>query len=162
MTGSVPPSEVLVQLVTALRAVTTQSGGGEADPNLKESILASVRQEFGEQIKAAAAGSQDPVQACIDRADELFASEGFAAAVNAKIQEALQAVLPTMVKRFRSEIDQAIASGSSGGGEGGGPSNIDAIVNSTALKEMLEERFRSMLLYLKQDVIPKTVSQLQG
>lgn len=129
---------------------------------IRESVRAEVRDAIDlgaleERLRSelgshAAVGGEpgDPAQVILDRASEIFAQEPVKAAINTMIQEALQAVLPSLVKRFRTEMQKAFT-------ELGGGVNIEDVVNSTEMKEMLEDRFRHMLLYLKQEVIPKAM-----
>ena len=63
-----------------------------------------------------------------------------------------------ILKRFRSEMEQAVSELPSSSGAGT-PSDLQSVINSTEMKEMLEDRFRQMLLYLKTEVIPKAVKQ---
>jgi hypothetical protein len=60
------------------------------------------------------------------------------------------------VKRLRGEIEKRIQSGEGGVGSTAAVS-IKAVVSSSELKEVLEERFRTMLAYLKQEVIPLAI-----
>lgn len=127
---------------------------------IRESVRAEVRDAIDvgaleERLRSeigtgGGAAEGDPAQVFLDRASEIFAQEPVKAAINTMIQDALQAVLPSLVKRFRTEMQKAFT-------ELGGGVNIEDVVNSTEMKEMLEDRFRHMLLYLKQEVIPKAM-----
>ncbi len=128
-----------------------------ADINLDE-LKSELREELRRDIVATGSegSGADPVQACLENAETLFASEEWKKQVNQMIQEALKGVLPTMVKRFRTEMEDAMGDLPSGSG---GDGDSSSVINSTQMKEMLEDRFRQMLLYLKTDVIPKAVKQ---
>lgn len=81
----------------------------------------------------------------------------FQAEIRRQLEEAFQGVLPGLVKRLRGEIEKRIQTGEAGAP--GGVLTMDQIVGSSELKEVLEERFRTMLAYLKQEVIPQVIQQ---
>ena len=84
----------------------------------------------------------------------------FQTEIRNQLEVAFQSVLPGLVKRLRGEIEKRIASGEAeGGAGGGGGASIAEVVSSPELKEVLEERFRTMLAYLKQEVIPMAIRQ---
>ena len=72
--------------------------------------------------------------------------------VNGCMEKAFQTVLPQLIKRFKAEVEERF----SGSGES---VDVDAMINSERMKELLDGRFRQMLLYIKQDVVPKAVQQ---
>ena len=75
---------------------------------------------------------------------ELESSEAFTDHINKCLQEGLKNIMPGLIKRLKPESV---------------PVDPTSIIASVEMKEMLEERFRQMLLYLKQEVIPKEVSK---
>lgn len=83
-------------------------------------------------------------------------SQEFKNEVNACMEKAFQTVLPQLIKRFKEEIDERLKEvvGSSVAASG---LDLGSLANSDELKEMLDGRFRQMMLYLKQDIIPKVV-----
>lgn len=164
--------EAARNLLEAFNHASQGSGDGASVDSdaLKNEVVNALRTEMQGPMKAdllrelqsaagdASASGGDPVAACIERADEFFGADAVAKIVNGKVTEALQAVLPTLVKRLREEVE-SVASGGGGGGGGGAPAGIESVVNSNEMKEMLEDRFRQMLLYLKQEVIPQAMKQ---
>ncbi|MCI0652188.1 MAG: hypothetical protein L0Z55_09925 [Planctomycetes bacterium] len=89
-------------------------------------------------------------------AQSLSQSGALRTEINKALEESFKTLIPQLIQRFRQDIDQRV--GSQGGGGGGG-TDVHAVVSSTELKEMLEERFRAMLLFIKQDVIPKELQR---
>ena len=71
------------------------------------------------------------------------------------MEKAFQTVLPQLIKRFKKEIDERLQEIVGGGGAAG--MDLGSLANSNELKEMLDGRFRQMMLYLKQEIIPKVV-----
>lgn len=103
-------------------------------------------------------GGGDPVLALCSRAHELFEAPSWKEEFNQRLEGAFQTVLPQLIKRFKAEIDERLADAQSGGGE----ADYKRLANSEAMKEMMDDKFRQMLLYLKQEVIPKAVQQSKG
>ncbi|MFN0057258.1 MAG: hypothetical protein ACKVX7_02275 [Planctomycetota bacterium] len=128
---------------------------------LKTRVCEELRKEFsgvsssGGKGGGAAVSAEEIVKICVQHAEQLFVSPSWQKAVQSIIQDALQNVLPGLIKRLREDIDKRLGEG--GGAESGGGAGISKVVNSAEMKEMIEERFRMMLLYLKQEVIPKAV-----
>lgn len=115
-----------------------------------DSLKEELRDELSSGASAGPCTESDLGSLFVENAAEVFAQEPVRAAINGMIQEALQSVLPSLVKRFRSEMQNAFT-------DLGGGVNIEEVVNSAEMKEMLEDRFRHMLMYLKQDIIPKAI-----
>ena len=90
--------------------------------------------------------------------DELLKSPAFSKGVNDCMEKAFQTVLPQLIKRFKDEVEERFQDFNKGGG-GTGNVDVKSLANSEAMKEMLDGRFRQMLLYLKQDIIPKAIDQ---
>ncbi|MEE8143408.1 MAG: hypothetical protein V3T77_09940 [Planctomycetota bacterium] len=132
----------------------------EGDPpfgNSEETILATMRDMVKEEVQKACEKLPSGNAATGGASGD---SSQLKKEIKAQLQEALKAVLPELVKRFRLEIEKHIpASGENGSGEAA--PDLRAMINSTEMKEALEERFRSMLLFLKQEVIPKAIQKSQ-
>lgn len=117
-----------------------------------------------EQASATGGGDGgDVVQALSERAGELFASQSWRKELNGVIEGAFQTVLPQLVKRFRKEIEEQMSKLPAASGDGSAapaaaaPADVNSIIGSTEMKEMIDEKFRHMLLYMKQEVVPKAV-----
>lgn len=105
---------------------------------------------------APGAGGADLVSQLAGQAAQLFGEPTWKHEVNSLIEAAFQSVVPQLVKRLQKMVDERPARGA----ETAGVVDPQSVVNSEAMKEMIEEKFRQMLLYLKQDVIPKTLQKL--
>jgi hypothetical protein len=158
-------------LQAAFRLVSNATGGSVITDTLKRELLEDFARQIANPLKnrvceelrqelrgadggAGAVGDDSVIRVCLERAEHLFAAPAWQNAVQGIIHAAFQEVLPSLVKRLREDIDQRL---SGAGGGGGGGASISEVVNSVQMKEMIDERFRSMLLYLKQEVIPKAL-----
>ena len=147
----------MVEVVSSLMDTIKEAAREEA--KLAGNALLSKIEEQGVPAGEGANGG-DVVAALNDRAAELFASQSWRKELNAVIEGAFQTVLPQLVKRFRKEIEQQVSkipAGAEGEAAAAAPADIDSIIGSVEMKEMIDEKFRHMLMYLKQEVIPKAV-----
>ena len=112
--------------------------------DLAETIRAVVREELARL--AGEDGSSPTTVAAVIASPELHKQ------VNAHMEAAFQTVLPQLIKRFKKEVEERLQTV-------GGTVNAEAIAGSEKLKELLDARFRQMVLYLKQDVIPRSIDQ---
>ena len=117
---------------------------------LGDALRAMVREEVAAmrvELETSGFGGSELSIAAIIEAEE------FKAHVNGCMEKAFQTVLPQLIKRFKAEVEERISSAGAGGGD------ADSTINSERMKELLDGRFRQMLLYIKQDVVPKAVQQ---
>ena len=157
-----------------------KESGATAAAALADAVRAMVHQEVATAVEDAVAGAVAELKATLDeRFSALpaagggggFGKEEFLAAapqlcslpqfqqeIRRQLEDAFQGVLPGLVKRLRGEIEKRIQSGEAGTAAGSGSAlTIKTVVSSSELKEVLEERFRTMLAYLKQEVIPLAI-----
>ncbi len=149
-------------LVEALRAMVREEVTTVVRASIDDAVsdaIAEIRATVAESANApsgdGAAATRDEIMAL---APDICAHPEFQTEIRKQLEEAFQGVLPGLVKRLRGEIEKRLQSGDVGGGGGGvGGASIMEVVRSNELKEVLEERFRTMLTYLQQDVIPSAI-----
>lgn len=137
--------------------------GNEGSKETAGSRLDEVVAGLGEALRAMVREEIDAVRSELGTGDgagevnisELVETEEFGAHVNGCMEKAFQTVLPQLIKRFKAEVEERIT----GSSPSGAPVDADALINSERMKELLDGRFRQMLLYIKQDVVPKAVQQ---
>lgn len=146
-------------LAEALQAMVRQEVTSSVGAAIEEAVagaIAELKSTVEERIAAIPAGGGSiSGEAFLAAAPQLCALPQFQQEIRRQLEDAFQGVLPGLVKRLRGEIEKRIQSGEAGGGSGA--VSIKAVVSSNELKEVLEERFRTMLAYLKQEVIPLAV-----
>ncbi len=158
---STPTQPVTTEaFVEALRAVVREEVTSVVRASIDDTVseaIAEIRATVAEGAVGGGSGgpvSRDDIMA---HAPEICAHPEFQAEIRKQLEEAFQRVLPGLVKRLRGEIEKRLQSGEVTGGGGGGGASINDVVRSNELKEVLEERFRTMLTYLQQDVIPSAI-----
>ncbi len=136
------------QLLSALRTVILEETGravGEVTAKLESRLAETPR-----------GSAQTPDLKKL--VEEIGASSAFKDRINVSLEQGLRNVLPQIVQRMKQEIDDRLK-GKGSGGNGSEAPGVKSVVNSIEMKEMLEDRFRTMLLYLKQEVIPKEIQR---
>lgn len=134
---------------TAQRDLAARNGPG-ADGDLPNLVRSIVRSELA-----------DVVATLDQQATELFDAPNWKLEFNRRLEGAFQTVLPQLIKRFKAEIDERLQQAQSSN-SGGGELDFQKLANSEAMKEMLDDKFRHMLIYLRQEVIPKTIQKALG
>ncbi len=120
---------------------------------VKEEVAAALSGQASSPESAGANLSPEVLSESLkDAAPELFASMEWKKEFNSLIESAFHTVLPQLIKRFKLEVDQRLKEG------GGGSVDVNDLVSSTEFKEHIDEKFRHMVLYIKQDVIPKALA----
>lgn len=153
--------------------MTTKAGGGDAgraspqgsSADLMDALKALIQEETSRALaevtkKLDARAAETPRGATPDikkLVDEIVGSATFRDRVNGSLEQGLRNVLPQIVQRMKQEIEDRLKTKPGGGSES---VSVKTVVNSIEMKEMLEDRFRTMLLYLKQEVIPKELQRL--
>jgi hypothetical protein len=148
------PSHADVRAIVAAELRAAGGGGGNGGGLDADAVRALVREAVGELGPAPGNGGgldADAVRALVAEAvaeaapapgggDGVGVDE---AAVRAIVREAVANLAPV------------------GGGGGGVPSgiNVEQFLNSGAMKEALEDRFRLMQTYIKTDLVPKLVQK---
>ena len=133
------------QLLGAMRALVAEESRRTCQELLAEMKLDAASED----------GGPAPTLDMEKLADEVSNSAPLKERVNQSLEAGLRNVLPQILQRLKQEIEERLGSKNVGGS-----GDIQAIVNSTELKEMLEGQFRQMLRYLTQDVIPKELQKL--
>ncbi len=144
-------------LVEALRALVRQEVSVAVDDAVAGAV-AEVRATMEERLASlpTGGGGAAPVdpQQILAIAPQICSLPAFQSEIRKQLEDAFQGVLPGLVKRLRGEIEKRIQTGETGSGV-----SVAAVIGSSELKEVLEERFRTMLAYLKQEVIPLAIRQ---
>ncbi|MGE3165262.1 MAG: hypothetical protein AB7O52_10180 [Planctomycetota bacterium] len=135
---------------TVQRDTMTRPPGAKPGGEVADLVRSIVREEL-----ANLAGTLD------EKAGELFDAPNWRHEFNRRLEGAFQTVLPQLIKRFKAEIDERLQQAQASG-SGGGELDFQKFANSDAMKEMLDDKFRHMLIYLRQDVIPKTIQKTLG
>jgi hypothetical protein len=157
------PGPGAAALVDALRALVRQEVSAAVHSAVDDAVagaVAEVKATLEERLATLPAASSGGMgkEEFLAAAPQLCALPQFQTEIRRQLEDAFQGVLPGLVKRLRGEIEKRIQ-----GGEAGAPGSaavsIRAVVTSSELKEVLEERFRTMLAYLKQEVIPMAIRQ---
>ncbi|MEM7165252.1 MAG: hypothetical protein AAF581_07295 [Planctomycetota bacterium] len=152
----------MVEVVSGLMDTIREAAREEAKL-AGNAILAKIEEQLPAPGSGGGGDGQDVVQALSERASELFQSQNWRKELNSVIEGAFQTVLPQLVKRFRKEIEEqmsklpAPAASADGEAVAAAPTDVNAVIASTEMKEMIDEKFRHMLMYLKTEVIPKAV-----
>ena len=113
----------------------------------------AIRTMVREEIEAVRYDLEAPVAGEPMDVATLLETDEFKAYVNGCMEKAFQTVLPQLIKRFKAEVEERLS------GATGQSVDVDGMINSERMKELLDGRFRQMLLYIKQDVVPKAVQQ---
>ena len=145
-------------LVDALRAVVRQEVQSVVRESIDETVsdaVAEIRATVAESAGGGGGGGGLGRDEILALGPEICALPAFQTEIRKQLEEAFQGVLPGLVKRLRGEIEKRLQSGEVGGAGGG--ASIAQVVTSNELKEVLEERFRTMLTYLQSDVIPNAI-----
>ena len=145
-------------LAEALRAVVRQEVQSVVRQSIDETVsdaVAEIRATVAESSGSGGGGGGMSREEILALGPEICALPAFQSEIRKQLEEAFQGVLPGLVKRLRGEIEKRLQSGEVSGAGGG--ASIDQVVNSNELKQVLEERFRTMLTYLQSDVIPGAI-----
>ena len=149
----------MTRKATAKKSATSSEGTNSPDA-LVHSLKAFVRSEvqacLGEANSSSSGKSGGSGKGGVDvkkLTADLLASAELTNHINNCLEQGLRNVIPQLIQRLKTEA------GSGGEGGSAGPRDIQSVVNSVEMKEMLEDQFRTMLLYLKQDVIPKELAK---
>jgi len=151
-------------LAEALRAMVRQEVSAAVSTAVEDAVagaVAELKSTLDERLaglSATGGGGSFGTEEFLAAAPQLCSLPQFQQEIRRQLEDAFQGVLPGLVKRLRGEIEKRIQSGEAGGGAGAAVT-IKAVVGSSELKEVLEERFRTMLAYLKQEVIPLAIRQ---
>jgi hypothetical protein len=151
-------------LAEALRAMVRQEVSAAVATAVEDAVagaVAELKSTLDERLSTLPTGGEGGgfgKEEFLAAAPQLCALPQFQQEIRRQLEDAFQGVLPGLVKRLRGEIEKRIQSGESAGG-GGAALTIKTVVSSSELKEVLEERFRTMLAYLKQEVIPLAIRQ---
>ena len=129
-----------------------KSSVGESRDSFSEGMLGLIRTVLDQEISRRGTLEPNPTQSEPSfNSQEFLSSAEFRSTINTLMEEAFQSVLPQLLKRLKQEIEHRVQN----------QPHVDfaSLVNSEQMKEMLDGRFRQMMLFLKQDVIPKSIDK---
>lgn len=155
------------EIVTEALAALGSPGGGLSAGDVRKLVasaiedagtpsLEDIRALVAAEIRAAGGGGggvdEDAVRAIVREAVADLAPDGGAGGMD-----------PDAVRQLVSSEVQAAVAANGGGGGGAtvaaGGVSVEQFLNSPAMKEALEDRFRLMQTYIKSDLVPKLVQK---
>ena len=160
---NVEPAQLMAVLRGYIRSEVTSILRHSIDHAVGDAIT-EIRTTVDEKLSTLAATGGPSVEREIDRTTlleivpELCSSPAFQTEIRKQLESAFQGVLPGVVQRLRGALEKQLQSGEVSQATTGG-SLVSEVLNSDELKELLEDRFRTMLTYLKQEVIPTALGQ---
>ncbi len=167
MTNQPPTTVEPAQLVAVLRGYIRSEVTTILQQSIDQAVgdaITEIRTTVDEKLSTLAATGGSPVDqeiapsTLLKIVPELCSTPEFQSEIRKQLESAFQGVLPGLVQRLRGEIEKKLQSGETPRATSGG-SSVSEVVNSDELKELLEDRFRTMLTYLKQEVIPMAIGQ---